>query len=120
MDKVEEYLEDNDVRPLTDYVVIHAPTTQTYNVNITYYISRSDSSAVASIQAAVENAVEQYNDWQTGKLGRDINPSYLIQKVMEAGAKRVEVTAPTRTVVTSTALASVGTVNISYGGLEDD
>lgn len=120
IDKVEDYLMDNDVRPLTDNVVVNAPSESTYNVNFTYYISKSDASAVTSIQNAVAEAVAGYNAWQTEKIGRDINPSYLIQKVMEAGAKRVEVTSPTRTVLTATTLAKLGTQTITYGGLEDD
>ena len=120
MDKVEAFLENNEVRPLTDHVVIEAPTTQTYNVSLTYYISRSDSNSVSTIQSAVAAAVSSYNMWQTEKLGRDINPSYLIQKVMEAGAKRVEITLPTRVVLDSTTLAVLGTSNVVYGGLEDD
>lgn len=120
MDKVAAYLENSSVRPLTDYVVIHAPSTQTYNITLTYYIARSDASAVTSIQNAVSEAVDAYNAWQTGKLGRDINPSYLIQKIMEAGAKRVDVTLPTRIALNSTTLATLGTSTITYGGLEDD
>lgn len=120
MDKVEDYLMDSSVRPLTDYVVVHAPTTQTYNVNVTYYVGQSDSSALASIQEAVNRAIANYNTWQTGKLGRDINPSALIQRVMEAGAKRIEVTSPARTTLAATDLASVGTVTVTYGGLEAD
>ena len=120
MDKVEAYLENSSVRPLTDHVVVHAPTEKTFNINITYYIAQSDSSAVTSIQAAVSGAVDAYVAWQSEKLGRDINPSVLIQRVMEAGAKRVEVTTPTRTVLNSTELAVLGTKSVTYGGLEND
>ena len=38
---------------------------------------------------------------------------------MEAGAKRVEVTSPVYTPVTTTSVAVAGAETISYGGLEE-
>jgi phage-related baseplate assembly protein len=118
--KVSDYLNDRDVRPLTDHVLVKAPETATYDIDITYYIPSSMKSAVSVIQSDVDTAVSIYNTWQTEKIGRDINPSYLIQKVMEAGAKRVEVTSPSFTVMDSFTVARTGTVSVTYGGVEDD
>ena len=118
--KVEDYLQDNQIRPVSDLVSVSAPTASTYNVNITYYIPASSRSAVTTIQNQVAAAVSAYNEWQTAKIGRDINPSYLIQKVMEAGAKRVTVTSPTYTVLNESTIAKTGTVTVTYGGVEDD
>lgn len=58
--------------------------------------------------------------WQTEKIGRDINPSYLIQKMMEAGIKRVEVKSPVFTVLNDKTVARTGTVSVTYGGVEND
>ena len=118
--KVTEYLNDKTIRPLTDKVVVQAPGTQEYNVDLTYYIPSSMKAAVATIQADVATAVNRYNTWQTEKIGRDINPSYLIQKVMEAGAKRVNVSSPAFTILDKHTIAKAGKVNLVYGGLEDD
>lgn len=120
IEKVKDYLSDNNIRPLTDNVTVQAPNTEEYNVAFTYYISTSDKSMVSSIQAEIETAVSVYNTWQTEKIGRDINPSYLIQKVMDAGAKRVTVTSPLFTVLEKSTVATLGTVTMTYGGLEDD
>lgn len=117
---VQDYLDGSKIRPLTDEVTVGAPTAETYNINVTYYIAKSDSSAVASIQENITAAVSAYNIWQTSKIGRDINPSYLIQKVMEAGAKRVSVISPTHTVLSDDKIAKTGTVTVTYGGIEDD
>jgi len=100
--------------------VVQAPGTQEYNVDLTYYIPSSMKAAVATIQADVATAVNIYNTWQTEKIGRDINPSYLIQKVMEAGAKRVNVSSPAFTILDKHTIAKAGKVNLVYGGLEDD
>mgnify|MGYP002626806938 CR=1 FL=1 len=118
--KVQDYLDDNDIRPLTDVVTVGAPNTATYNINLTYYIGASDTSAVSTIQADVEAAVSAYNIWQTEKIGRDINPSYLIKKIMEAGAKRVVVNSPVFTAVNESTVAKTGTVTVNYGGVESD
>ena len=93
---------------------------QVYDVRLIYYIPASAKAAAAAIQADVAEAVSVYNTWQTEKIGRDINPSYLIQKVMEAGAKRVEVESPLFTVLDESTIARTGTVTMSYGGVEDD
>ena len=120
IEEVREALSDRTIRPLTDNVVVQAPTVQEYNVDFTYYIASSNKSAVATIQANIDTAVSVYNAWQTEKIGRDINPSYLIQKIMAAGAKRVEVTSPSFTVLNATSIAKLGTVTVTYGGVEDD
>ena len=117
--KVTDYLTDNNIRPLTDNVVVQAPATKEYNVEFTYYISSNNKSAVSTIQADINTAVLLYNTWQTEKIGRDINPDYLVQKIMEAGAKRVVITSPTFTVLDGDTIAKLGTVTVTYGGLEN-
>lgn len=118
--KVQDYLNNNDIRPLTDVVTVGAPNTATYNINITYYIGASDTSAVSTIQEDVAAAVSAYNIWQTEKIGRDINPSYLIKKIIEAGAKRVVVNSPVFTAVDESTVAKTGNVTVNYGGVESD
>lgn len=105
---------------MTDKVEISGPKEQTYNLDMTYYISSSEKASVAAIQTNVDAAVTIYNTWQTERIGRDINPSYLIQKVMEAGAKRVTVASPAFTVLANDTIAKIGKVTVKYGGLEDD
>lgn len=118
--EVAEHLSERTIRPLTDQVVVQAPEVQEYDVNFTYYIATSDKSIVSTIQKDIETAVSVYNKWQIEKIGRDINPSHLIQKVMAAGAKRIEVTSPVFTVLDDTTIAKLGTVTMTYGGLEND
>lgn len=117
--KVKEALNDRSIRPLTDNIKVKMPKEYTYNVKVTYYIGREDETAVTAIQSNVEAAIRAYNKWQTKKIGRDINPSYLIQKIMEAGAKRVNVESPAFTVLSNDTLAKCGTITTTYGGVED-
>ena len=114
------YLNDKTIRPMTDLVNVSAPEEVQYTINMTYYINRSDSAKAVTIQAAVAQAVADYQTWQRA-IGRDINPSKLVALVMAAGAKRVTVTAPTYTAVDATKVSALqGDAVISYGGLEDD
>ena len=61
-----------------------------------------------------------YIKWQR-TIGRDINPSELTAAIMRAGAKRVDITAPTYAAVNGTSVAALsGEASLTYGGLEDD
>lgn len=117
---MEGYMRSKDIRPMSDLVRIAAPEEVQYTINLTYYINRSDSAKAVTIQAAVAQAVEDYKTWQRA-IGRDVNPSQLTRMVMEAGAKRVTVTAPAYTVVGKTKVSALqGAAVVTYGGLEDD
>ena len=120
IDKVNAILQDDNIRPLTDLVTVSAPTVVSYDIELTYYINASDKSAAGNIQKLVSTAVETYKAWQSSAIGRDINPSYLIGKIMTAGAKRVTVTSPAYKAIANTEIARLRNVTINYGGIEND
>lgn len=107
-------------RPLTDYVQVKAPLIEEYSIDVAYYINASDSASAAAIQRQVEYAISEYQLWQASRIGRDINPDELIARINNAGAKRAVVRAPEFRVVSDTAKAQCMSVNVAYGGLEDD
>ena len=124
-----------DKRPLTDHVLVEDPDTVEYNIDLTYYIPSNQSSSSASIIQAVADAVDEYTAWQAGKLGRDINPSKLIDLCMNAGIKRVVVREPAFQQLrdgnlsedddlplaqTIPQIAAVGTITLVNGGIEDE
>lgn len=113
-----EFLSDKDKRPLTDLVTVSAPAEVAYNIALTYYIDASKAAEAVSIQAAVNNAIASYKTWQWA-IGRDIEPSELIRKIMNAGAKRVALTSPTYTKIDAVSIAKLGTETVTYGGLEE-
>lgn len=114
------YLAQRGKRPLTDNLQVGAPTVVSYNITATYYINKSDRTNAEAIQDGAEQAVEDYKDWQSAKIGRDINPDELRSYMKEAGVKRIVITAPEFTVLTNQQIAQCGTVTLTYGGLEDD
>lgn len=90
-----------------------------YNIAFTYWIGDGDQRSAGTIQEKVTAAVQSYQSWQR-HLGRDINPTELIAKIREAGAKRVKLTAPADIVVGRTQLPKCTGQTVTYGGLEDD
>lgn len=125
---VETALTDKKVRPLTDNVSVKAPIAKNYSINLQYYIDYDNAYYADTIKARVDEAVTDYTKWQSGKVGRDIIPSELIRRIMEAGAKRVTVTSPIFTVVKDgrkedgyqVELAQCTGKTITYGGVEHE
>ncbi|ETK29835.1 baseplate J/gp47 family protein [Paenibacillus larvae] len=120
LDAVAETLNDRRVRPMTDQVHVQKPEAVTYDITLKYWISRNRATESTNIQGRIATAVEEYKLWQKSRLGRDINPSELIWRVMAAGASRVEVTTPVFQEIGPLQVAQDGEINITYGGLSDD
>lgn len=120
IDGLQEFLRDEEIRPMTDLVTVSAPGVRTYDLELTYYIARSNKAQATAIQKQVSEAIDAYNRWQTTEIGRDINPSELIRRIREAGAKRPLIVSPEFTPIGDTEVAQLGTMKVAYGGLEDD
>lgn len=119
-DAVYDHLSSKIVRPLTDKLLVAAPDIVTYDIDITYWIRKSDAASAVSIQHAVNGAIQEYEKWQTCTIGLDINPSELIHRVIAAGAKRVAVRSPSVAAVAPQYVARTRDVSVTYGGIEDD
>ncbi len=118
--RLSEYINDSDRKVMCDVITVSAPDTVTYDIDITYYIAKSKSQSAQKIQETVAAAIDEFVLWQKEVIGRDVNPSKLINMVVGAGAKRCEVTLPTVAALTDTEIAILGTKNVVYGGIEDD
>ncbi len=118
--ELENFLKNGDIRPLTDHVNVAAPAVHEYEIEFTYYINSSDIKKITVIQENIVKAVQEYKKWQNKKIGRDINPDKLIALLIEAGAKRVEVSTPEFCALSWEEIAKAVTTQINYGGLEDD
>lgn len=118
-EELTEYISGENLRPLCDKVVCVEPEEVAYTIAFTYWIGEGDQKSAGTIQEKVTAAVQSYQSWQR-HLGRDINPTELIAKIREAGAKRVKLTAPADIVVGKTQLPKCTGQTVTYGGLEDD
>lgn len=121
-------LDDKRVRPLTDKVSVKIPAKSEYDINLTYYINTEDRNRILNIKQSVELAVQKYVIWQRSVVGRDINPSELTRRIMEAGVKRVVITSPLFTHVKSGSVSDDYIVElavnrnkmVTFGGYEDE
>ncbi len=118
-ESLEAYITGEEMRPLCDRVICLEPEEIPYTVDFTYWIGSGSRKSAGTIQDKISAAVSDYQVWQR-KLGRDINPTELIARVRDAGAKRVRLASPEDTVILRTQLPKCAGVNIIYGGLEDD
>lgn len=111
---------DSKIRPLTDKVSSIPPTRISYDIKVTYYISKNNKNLADGISTTVTEAVTTYTKWQKEKLGRSIDPSELIYKMKVGGASRVMVEAPVYVELTDIQVAIEGSILLNYGGFEDD
>lgn len=114
-----EYISGESIRPLCDKVICVEPEEVEYVIELTYWIGDSNQKSAGEIQSRVDAAVKEYQQWQR-HLGRDVNPTELIAKIREAGAKRVKLIAPEDVAIEKTQLPKCTGKTVTYGGLEND
>lgn len=121
-----EACNDEMVRPLTDMVEVKDPEVVDFDVDLTFYVDRTESKPIQDVLAAVQSAVNEYTEWQCKKIGRDINPSRLMWLLRDVGAKRMEIRSPVFVPLRDGAerltpqTARIKSVNIINGGYEDE
>lgn len=113
-----KFMSEKDRRPLTDFVHTAAPTAIEYQIEFTWFLESSADNQ-QSVQAKIMKAVDEYVLWQKTKMGRDVNPQELIRRVLEAGAKRMEIVSPSYMKVGTHGIALAGTPVVRFGGVED-
>lgn len=102
----------DDVRPLTDYVTVEAPSIQSYDIELKYYTTAAEESKTIETIEGSGGAIDQFIYWQDSALDRDINPDKLRALILApswasdlTGAVRVDVIKPTFTELTATTVA---------------
>ncbi|HIA7209972.1 TPA: baseplate J/gp47 family protein, partial [Escherichia coli] len=119
LEQINSVLSATNIRPFTDKVLVKKPESIEYDIIIKYWINSSDKNRTTLIQSEVEKAIDEYKQWQRSVMGRDINPDEIIQRLKNAGAKRLEISSPVFNVVGETQVARERNINCQYAGLED-
>ena len=113
------------IRPLTDQVFVQAPIAVTSTgCHVKYWIKTSDGQFSNEIQNKVAVAFNEFLIWQKTKIGRDINPSKCDQMLVDAGAKRTDISEGTSTFefvpVNPQSIAVLTSPTLTYMGLEEE
>lgn len=102
----------DDVRPLTDMVLVEPPNVMEYDIDLTYYTTKANESEVVQNVEGPGGAIARYIYWQSSFLDQDINPDELRKLILcpnwsenLVGATRVEITKPEFTELPSTTVA---------------
>lgn len=105
-----------EARPMTDHVQAFAPEAVEYTVEVKYYCTKDDEAATIRAIEGEGGAIDQYNEWQTAKLARDINPDQLRRFILApgsgTGALRVDVISPTLVQLSKTQIARLSGVPV--------
>lgn len=112
----------DDVRPLTDRVVVDAPDVAYYDINLVYYTTHANESEVVETIEGADGAINRYIYWQGSNLDQDINPDYLRKLILAPdwskgliGATRVIITSPQFTELNATTVAKFsGNLTVSH------
>jgi phage-related baseplate assembly protein len=124
LDQVYNICNADDIRPLTDQVLVSAPIVVSYNPTVSYWIKSGDKIFSNDIQAKCNATYAEYLTWQKTKIGRDVNPSKCDQMLVDAGAKRTNI--PESAVFEFQVLDSqsvaqeIPAAELVYEGLEDE
>lgn len=100
IDKVFAACNASETRPLTDKIVVELPKVHEFDIELTYYTTAADESACMQTIEGKGGSIDQFVEWQTGALGRHINPdklgAFLLAPAGDAatGATRVMITSP--------------------------
>ena len=86
---VTDALSGQKVRPLTDQVLVLPARPIALDYQFRYFLHINQAGIADSIRDSLVAADREYRAWQTGKIGRDINPDRLVEACRLAGAKRI-------------------------------
>lgn len=110
----------DDVRPMTDVVEVEAPTQVSYNINIKYYCTVDNEVQAIQTVEAPGGAIDKFKEWQSGALGRDINPDKLRALILAPGdgtnaVDHVTITSPSAATITNDKVAKFsGTITVTH------
>ena len=113
----QEYLTKDDIKAETDLITVRAAEQVEYAISMTYKVSQRDTEQAASIQTAVEAAVDEYIESIGTAMGIPINPEMIQKAAYQAGAASVTVSSPSYVSLAPYEVAKCTGKTLTYAGL---
>lgn len=117
---VRDYILETKKEALTDKLIVEAPEVVNYEIDITYYVAKSNVGKLEIIEKSVDDSINSIIELQEKTIGMDIVPDSFISSLRAAGVKRCVVTEPGYTVIHQNQIAVHTGINLTFGGIEDD
>ena len=120
LDKVLAACNSKEVRPLGDKIIVSGIAQETYDIELVYYTTEAEESDTVNEVEGEGGAIERYNAWQCGEIGRAINPDRLRSEILKSdikpvGADYVEIIKPTYTTLAKNKVAKwSGNMNVTH------
>lgn len=118
--QVIEYVKSLKNTPDTDKIEIVAPEIVEYELDATYYISENRKDIAEHIREGVEAAARSFVQYTQENIGYDINTDILRAYVNAAGARRIVINSSVYQTIKENQIAICKSVNVKYGGLEEE
>lgn len=120
LEKVKAACSAKEVRPLGDKVIVTGISQVNYDIDLVYYTTEDEESDTIAEIEGEGGAIDRYNAWQSGAIGRTINPDRLRAEILKSvyktvGADYVEITSPAYKTLTSNQVAKwSGNMNVTH------
>lgn len=118
LQKVYDVCSAEDVRPMTDKVIVRPPKQIEYEIDITYYTTTAEASDCISTIEGEHGALKHFVEWQDTKMGRDINPDKLralcLSPDVGSGCSRISVKSPEYMVLKETEVAKCKKISVKH------
>lgn len=120
LDSVQKVVTGDHVKPMNDLVTVAAPEQIPYDIELCYYVNQSEERRHVTEIEGEQGLIAQYNKWQQGKIGRDINPQRLIATLLKS-CHRVDISKPQFTSVSRSQIARFsGNINVTHRAIDDE
>lgn len=118
LNKVYEACSAEDVRPMTDKLIVQKPKQIEYDIDIIYFSSVKDEAECIRTIEGKDGAIDMFREWQDTKMGRAINPDKLRALCLSpengVGCSRIQVLSPDYRELKETEVAKCKRVTVRH------
>jgi phage-related baseplate assembly protein len=118
LEQVDEILSAVTMRPVADYVTVKKPDEVEFDIDLDWFANEENATILDSVTAEVLSSINDFVLWTKSRISRDIIPSELHRRILNAGAKRVNIREPDYRKSAYSEVAIARSIRINFGGLE--